>query len=144
MVRKTRIEKPPEQRLSECETHLYFLWDARRLYRAQKDRYKQIAAELRVLVGDHKPKRRLLLSLMNEFGFSFDVQPPGPPLDKQPIPMVGWRDDPEHQALTEEVQQALGDEAKLAEVLKKQAAFRRVVHFPEYVEKGFSGICGTL
>jgi hypothetical protein len=123
MVRKTRIEKPPEQRLNECETHLYFLWDARRLYRAQKDRYKQIAAELRVLVGDHKPKRRLLLSLMNEFGFSFEV---------------GWRDDPEHQALTEEVQQALGDEAKLAEVLKKQAAFRRVVHFPEYVEKALA------
>ena len=96
MTRKARIQKPLEQRLDECETHLYFLWDARRLYPDQRDRYKQIASELRVLVGDHKPKRRLLLSLMNELGFSYDVQPPGPPLDKHPIPMVGWRDDPEH------------------------------------------------
>ena len=137
MNQKKRIKKPPEQRLNECETHLYFLWDAR-LYQWQKDRYKQIAAELRVLVGDYKPNKRLLLSLMNEFGFSFDVQPPNPPFDKQPISMVGWREDPKHQALTEEVQQALGDEVKLAEIIKKQAALRRAVPFPEYVEKALA------
>ena len=128
-MRKKRIRKPTEQRVEECEAHLYFLWDACRLYREQKDRYKQIAAELRVLVGDHKPERRLLFSLMNEYGYHYEVQPPGPPFDKQAIPMVGWRDDPAQHAMTAEVQKALGDEKKLGELLGKQAALRRSVPF---------------
>ncbi len=138
MSREKRIPKTPEQRLRECETHMYFLWDARRLYDQEPERYKQIAAELRVLVGDHKPKRRLLLAMMEEYGFSYDVQPPGPPFDKQPIPLVGWRNDPIHQALTQEVQAVLGDEEKMADVLEKQAALRRPIPFPEYVEKGLA------
>lgn len=138
MSRKERSPKPVEQRIEECETHLYFLWDARRLYEQEKVRYKQIAAELRVLVGDHRPKRRLLLSLMDEHGFTYDVQPPGPPFEKQDIPMVGWRDDPIQQALTAELQDALGDDSKLAKVLEKQAALRRPVPFPEYVEKALA------
>lgn len=99
MTRKHRAPKSPEARLVECETHLYFLWDARRLYQEQRDRYKQIAAELRVLVGDHRPSRRLLISMMDEFGFRYEVQPPPPPFDKQPIAMIGWREDPNHLAL---------------------------------------------
>ena len=138
MSRKKRIPKTSEQRLRECETHLYFLWDARKLYDQESDRYKQIAAELRVLVGDHKPKRRLLLAMMEEYGFSYDVQPPGPPFDKQPIPLVGWRNDPIHQALTQEVQAVLGDKEKMADVLEKQAVLRRPIPFPEYVEKGLA------
>lgn len=133
-----RIPKTSEQRLRECETHLYFLWDARRLYAQEPDRYKQIAAELRVLVGDQKPKRRLLLAMMEEYEFSYHVQPPGLPFDKQPIPLVGWRNDPVHQALAQEVQAALGDEEKMTAVLEKQAALRRPIPFPEYVEKGLA------
>lgn len=138
MTKKRRIPQSPTERFNECETHLYFLWDARRLYAQQRDRYKQIASELRVLVGDQSPKKRLLLWLMDEYGFAYAVQPPGAPFDKQPIPMVGWRNDPEHQVLTLEVEKALGDEAKLAEVLKKQAATRRPVPFSEYVEKALA------
>ena len=134
-MKKRRIPKTSEQRLDECETHLYFLWDAHRLYPQQKDRYKQIASELRVLVGDHRPRRRLLLALMEDYGFSYAVQPPGPPFDKQPISMVGWRDDPHHQALTKEIEQAMGDKEKLDELLEKQAAMRRPVPFPEYVDR---------
>ncbi len=75
---------------------------------------------------------------MEELGFSYDVQPPGPPLDKQPIPMIGWRRDAEHQALTAELQEAMGDEAKLGKVLEKQAALRRAVPFPAFVEKALA------
>jgi hypothetical protein len=138
MRRKERIPKSPEARLVECETHLYFLWDARRLYHEQRDRYKQIAAELRVLVGDHKPSRRLLLSMMEDFGFTYQVQPPPAPFNKQPIPMVGWRIDPNHRLLARQVEAAIGDEAKMAEVLVAQAALRRPVPLAEYVEKGLA------
>ncbi len=133
-----QIRKTSEQRLRECETHLYFLWDAQRLYVQEPDRYKQIATELRVLVGDHKPKRRLLLMMMQEYTFNYQVQPPGPPFDKQPIPLVGWRNDPVHQALAQEVQAALGDEEKMIAVLEKQTALRRPIPFPEYIEKGLA------
>jgi hypothetical protein len=91
---KPRIPKSLEQRVQDCETHLYFLWDARRLYPAQEDRFKQIAAELRILVCETRTNQPLLLNLMEELDFTFDVQPPGPPFDNWSIPMVGWRDDP--------------------------------------------------
>lgn len=138
MSPRKRIHKAPEQRLVEAETHLYFLWDARRLYRDQPDRYKQVAAELRVLVAEHKPDHRLLISMMDHYGFTYEVQPPGPPLDKQSIPMVGWRDDPTQHALATELEDALGKGEKLEAVLQKQAALRRPVHFSEYVEKGLA------
>ena len=48
---KRRIPKTLEQRMQDCETHLFFLRDALRLYPCQPDRFKQIAAELRVLAG---------------------------------------------------------------------------------------------
>lgn len=138
MGKKKRIPKTSKQRIDECETHLYFLWDARRLYPKQKDRYKQIATELRVLVGDHRPKRRLLLSLMDKYGFSYEIQPPDPPFNEGPIPMVGWKDDPEHRALAIELEKAKGDKDKLEKILEKQSALRRPVPFPEYVERALA------
>ncbi len=138
MSRKKRIPKTRELRLVECETHLYFLWDACRLYSEQPDRYKQVAAELRILVGDHKPDRRLLIAMMEEYGFSYDVQPPGPPFEKQFISMVGWRDDPAHQALAAEAESAMRDAKAIEALLEKQSALRRPVPFPEYVENGLA------
>ena len=138
MSRKKRIPKTQVQRLVDCETHLYFLCDACRLYSEQPDRYKQVAAELRILVGDHKPDRRLLIAMMEKYRFSYDVQPPGPPFDKQSISMVGWRDDPAHIALAAEVEAAMGDTKAIEALLEKQSALRRPVPFPEYVENGLA------
>lgn len=138
MVQKEKVAKSRQRRLSECETHLYFLWDAYRLYSKQPERFKQIASELRVLVGDHRPDRRLLLAMMEEYGFSYAVQPPGPPFDKQPIPMVGWRDDPEHKALANALATAGGDQEKHSAALEKQAALRRPVPFREFLERGLA------
>ena len=138
MARKKRIPKTSEQRLLECEEHLYFLWDERQLYQTQPARYKNIASQLRVLVGDQKPARRLLPAMMEQYGFAYDVQPPGPPFDKQPINMVGWRDDPIIKALTKEIEAAGDDPQKIETVLEHQAALRRPVPFSEYVEKGLA------
>ena len=138
MVEMERVPKTKSQRLADCETHLFFLWDALRQYPHQPDRYKQIATELRVLVADKKPKQRLLLAMMDECAFMYDVQPPGPPFDKQPILMVGWHDDPVQRKLTEEFKQALGDPEALSTVQAKQAKLRHPVPFAEYVGKGFA------
>jgi hypothetical protein len=138
MSRKRTLPKSLEQRLNECETHLYFLWDARRLYRWQKDRYKQIAAELRILVADQRHKSRLLLSVMELCGFRYEIQPPGPPFHQQPIPLAGWRKDPVQQALAKEVEEAVGDETKMAAVMAKQAALCRSLPLSEFLEKALA------
>ena len=93
MTRKPRIAKSEAQILSECETHLYFLWDAFRLYSQQRERFKQIAAELRILVCETRKNKPLFLDLMDKYNFKYEVQPPGlreggPPLKLQPMPMV--------------------------------------------------------
>ena len=138
MAAKDRVPKNSKARLAECEAHLFFLWDVRRLYQEQRDRYKQIGAELRVLVGDHRPARRLLIAMMEEYGFSYDVQPPPPPFDKQPIPMVGWKKDPNYLALAQQVKAAIRDEQEMQEALAAQAALRRPVPFTEYVERALA------
>ena len=119
----------------DCETHLYFLWEARRLYPEQPDRFKQIASELRVLVCRTATNHPLLLDLMDELNFSHEVPPPGPPFDKQPTPIVGWRDEPIQQELTAEAQASLGDEGRIAAVLEKQAGLRRAIPLREDVDK---------
>lgn len=145
MTQKRRIPKTANQRLHECETHLYFLWDAHQLYQQQRERFKQIATELRVLVCETRTNKPLLLDLMDEYGFSYDVQPPGkhqggPPLKPQPLPMVGWRDDPVQKKITEELSEAInsGDETKMKAVDKKLAALARPIPFREWVNKGLA------
>ena len=145
MTKMPRIAKTPEQRLRACETHLYFLWDTRRLYPQQRDRYKQIAAELRILVCKTRANKPLLLNLMDEFGFSYKIQPPGrdnggPPLKPQPLPMVGWREDPIHKKLSEEVEEAIksGDDTMMRVIEAKLEALARPVPFREWVNKGLA------
>ncbi len=145
MIRKQRIAKTAEQRLRECEVHLYFLWDAYRLYPEERDRFKQIATELRVLVCETRTNKPLLLNLMDEYGFSYEVQPSGiqeggPPLMSQPLPMVGWHDDPVNQQLTEEISEAFesGDKSKIQRVEEKLAELARPVPFREWVDKGLA------
>lgn len=138
MNTKKRIPKSPEQRLRDCETHLYFLWDARRLYPQQQERYKQIAAELRVLVCETRQNQPLLLNLMDELGFGYEVPPPGPPLDKRPVAMVGWRDDPVHQKLTRDLASAMGDDAKMAKVSETLVDLRKPIPLREFVNRALA------
>jgi len=116
-----------------------------RLYPEQRDRFKQIAAELRVLVCRTRMNKPLLLDLMDAYRFSYEVQPPGmdtsgPPLKPQPLPMVGWRDDQQHLRLTADLAHALktGDGGRLAEIERELARRARPVPFREWVERGLA------
>jgi len=145
MNRKTRIPKSSAQKIQDCETHLYFLWDAHRLYSTQRERFKQIAAELRILVCGTRQNKPLLLDLMDEYNFIYEVQPPGlqeggPPLKPQPMSMVGSRDDPILKELSEELSESLksGDEEKISNIEKKLADLSKPVPFREWVNKGLA------
>ncbi|MFQ6027478.1 MAG: hypothetical protein ACE5Q6_08305 [Dehalococcoidia bacterium] len=145
MAKTNRTPKSKLEMLNDCETHLSFLREALNLYLygQQKERYKQIAAELRVLVCKSFSNKPILLNLMDEYRFSYDVQPPGPPFDKRPIPLVGTHEDPIEQALNAEFSNALGNEEKLNEALEKQAALRRPVPFREFINRGLAVLaCG--
>jgi hypothetical protein len=141
MDRKKRVPKTSGERLRECETHIYFLWDARRLYPKERDRFKQIAAELRVLVCRTRLNKPLLLDLMDEYAFAYDVQPPGkdpgePPLKLQPLATVGWREDPAHQRISEAL--SSGDPDRVASAEIELAALAKPLPFREWVDRGLT------
>jgi hypothetical protein len=144
-TRKSRVDKTSAERLAECETHLYFLWDALRLYPEQRDRFKQIAAELRVLVCETRTNKPRLLNLIDEYACVYEVQPPGlsaggPPLKPQPLPMVGWRDDPIQIEVSERLSRAIesGDASQINEVEQALADLARPVPFRDWVNKGLA------
>lgn len=70
-----KITKSLQQRLEDCEDHLLFLNEGHERHEQQPFRYKQMAAELRVLVCKTKSNKPLLLDLMEESGFTFMVDP---------------------------------------------------------------------
>jgi hypothetical protein len=139
--RKPRVPKPRDERIRDCETHLAFLKEARDNYRTDRERYKQVAGELRVLVCKSKSNKPLLLDLMDEYGFDYLVQraapPAGPPL-KGPIPLVGWRDDPVQQELAKELEQAQGDERRLNALLTRLQSLEVALPLRRYVDEGLA------
>jgi len=136
--KKPRIPRSTEELIASCEDHLLFLQEAFERFPKEHVRYKQIAAELRVLVCATRQNKPLLLDLMDEHEFSYDVQPPGPPFDKQPIPLVGWRNDPVQQALMAEVEEASGNEEKLAAILEKEAKLRKSMSLRDYTDNALA------
>lgn len=88
--RKPTIPKTKFQKLTDCEIHLFFVWEL--LYECifDADKYKQLAQELRVLVCDNKGNP-LMLKLMHDYNFSYNIQPFRPtPNSRQfeiPIPL---------------------------------------------------------
>jgi len=145
VTRPPRIKKTAEQLLQDCEAHLYLLREAFRGYLEEPIHYKHIAADLRVLVCGTRTNKPILLDLMDEYSFSYNVQPPGareggPPVIPQPLHMVGWRDDPVQQRLTEELAEAnnSGDESKMQSVAQQLAELARPVPFREWVNSGLA------
>jgi hypothetical protein len=63
-------------RTRDCEAHIKFLSEA--IKNSEKDAiyYKQVSAELRVLVADKKPKNCLLLTLMDDLDARLSLHPP--------------------------------------------------------------------
>ena len=138
--KKRRIPRPTQERISACESQLFFLHEDLKLFPQQYDRYKQIAGKLRVLVCKTRSNRPLLLDPMDELGFNYDVPPPGPPGPlTMPIRLVGWRTDPDFQAYARELEEAAGDQQKRAAILEKyNAKFRKSMPLREYTDKAFA------
>jgi hypothetical protein len=122
---KKKIPKSKIRLLEECEEHLMMLNDALSKYPQQRYRYKQIAAELRVLVckfGSHKP---LLLDLMDEYGFNYEIQP----TSQNPIPQIVFEDDPTHKQIGRLLSEGQFDEAdKLISTIRMPLALRNYVN----------------
>jgi hypothetical protein len=137
---KKRIPRSTQERISACESHLYCLCEHLKHFPGQYDRYKQIAGGLRILVCKTGTNKPLLLNLMDELGFKYDVPPPGPPGPLTiPIPLVGWRTDPDFQAYTRELEEAGDDQQKRAAIHEKHnAKFRKPMPLREYTDKAFA------
>src|SRR5258708_11883382 len=138
--KKRRIPRPTQERIAACEDHLFFLHEALKLFPQQRGRYKQIAGELRVLVCETRQNEPLLLDLMDELGFTYDVPPPGPPGPvTMPISLVGWRTDPDFQAYARELEKAAGDQQKRAAIHEQHnAKFRKSMPLREYTDKALA------
>jgi hypothetical protein len=88
--RKRRIRKTLAERIADCESHLFFLQEALKLFPQQYDRYKPLSGELRVLVCSTRQNKPLLLDLMDELEVDYYIHPPRPPFHNIGIPLVGW------------------------------------------------------
>ena len=77
--KKERIPRSTSELVEAFEQHLFMLWEALDYYGdGQTFRYKQVATELRVLVCERSGGASALLrDLMEEFGFTSEVRPPG-------------------------------------------------------------------
>jgi len=138
--KKRRVLRPTEKRIAACESHLFFLHEDLKLFPQQYDRYKRIAGTLRVLVCASRKNKPLLLDLMDELGFTYEVPPPGPPGPiTMPIGLVGWRTDPDFQAYARELEEAAGDQQKCAAIREKHnAEFRKSMPLREYTDKALA------
>lgn len=76
MKRKLFIKKPFNLRITEFEAHLKFLIEAINKSKSDYIYYKQVAAELRVLVADKNQKNQLMLSIIREMGLSLNLPRP--------------------------------------------------------------------
>lgn len=87
MPKRPRIPKSPERRLADCESQLRFLAEALDKQPHERDRYKQVAGALRILVCSAGRNRPLLLDLLKTYGLASDVLPQPPTFG--PVAMVG-------------------------------------------------------
>ncbi len=97
------------------------------------------------MVCETRMNKPLLLDLMDEYGFVYEVQPPGvsgsgPPMKPQPLPMVGWREDPTHTEISELLSSAIEseDKAQMEEVDRRLAEFAQPVSFRDWVNRGLA------
>lgn len=85
-----RIPKTGDALVGALESHTKFLSEAMIALESERDRYKQLAADLRLLVCQGGSNKPLLLNLMDELNVTYSISPiPDLPF---PIPMVDEMD----------------------------------------------------
>lgn len=129
-----RIPKTKEQLLEACETHLIMLNQALSLYPSQRYQYKHIAAELRVLVCDFSRNKPLLLDLMDEYGFSYEIKPEG----KNLVPLANWQEDTLFEKNIYEPVGQLLSEGKIGEAEEILSKNRKPIPLRLFVKNGLA------
>lgn len=129
-----RIPKTKEQLLEACETHLIMLNQALTLYPTQRYQYKHVASELRVLVCDFGRNKPLLLDLMDEHGFAYDVKPQG----ENPVPLINWQEDTLFEKSIYEPVGQLLIEGKIEEAEKIISKHRKPIPLRQFVKNGLA------
>lgn len=129
-----RIPKTKEQLLEACESHLIMLNQALTLYPSQRYQYKHIASVLRVLVCDFGRNEPLLLDLMDEYGFSYEIKPG----NKNPIPLVNWQENTLFEKSIYEPVGKLLNEGKLEEAEKIISKHRKSIPLRQFVKNGLA------
>lgn len=134
---KNKINKTPIELLRSLETHLFFLYTALENYRTERDRYKQVASELRVLVGDHNPKRRLLIHLMKKYDYEYLVHPSNEPLDYLPIQLKSKYKSKKQMEIDKKYENACS-EVEFDEMIEELRKLRFSYPLDEYLEKALA------
>lgn len=80
-----RQPKPGGRLVADLESQVKFLREALTLLPSEPDRYKQLAAGLRVLVCGFRQNRPLLLDLMDELGCEYLILPYPAPIPPPPL-----------------------------------------------------------
>ena len=131
-----KITKSLKQSLEDCEDHLLFLKEAYDRHPKQPFRYKQMAAELRVLVCATKNNHALLLDLMADCEYTFSVDP-YEPTPFGPRPLI--RTDEFEKYVEMAGRMMKGDASALAE----NSALTKPIPLPEFIRDGYAlMLCG--
>ncbi len=84
---RSKAPKSGDRLVADLESHVKFLREALAKLPGEPDRYKQVAASLRVLLCQFGSNKPLLLDLMDELQLGYSISPlPDLPF---PLPMVG-------------------------------------------------------
>lgn len=136
-----KVQKHPFRLIRDCETHLFFLWEANERYSLEPERIKQISATLRVLVCKTRRNKPLLLNLMDKYGLDYKIHPEdGVPWDVYPIWTVDQDSDPEMQRFSAELAAIGGIHSPdIDDFKEKWKHLRRALPLRKYIERGCAG-----
>ncbi|MDO8490039.1 MAG: hypothetical protein Q7S47_01315 [bacterium] len=123
-----------EQLLEACEEQLILLDQALFRYPTQRFEYKNIASGLRVLVCDFGKNKPLLLDLMDQNGFKYEIKPQG----KNPISLVNWQKDTLFEKSIYEPVGELLKKGKFEKAEKIISKHRKPIPLRQYVKHGLA------
>lgn len=125
-----RIPRSELDLITSCEFHLLLLWEAFIKMSIQPERYKQIAAELRVLVCRHGRNKPLLLNLMKSYSIEARANPQGSRFLKK-----GWQEDPKYKQELIKLPLLSYDYAELIKLLHSRMPPEKPLDYEQYISE---------
>lgn len=128
----SRVPKQRFRLLADCESHLKFLSEALERLQHEVDRYKQLAAELRILVCSTRSNKPLLLDLLDDYGLRALVHP----VPRFPFPCTMVGDIQKHGV---DVEAVLGlPEADVERLIVEQRSKAKPIPLRQWVRQGLA------